>query len=228
MKRETLQSILAALLKAAAKINFYGTEHLPDTGGLIVVTNHMSRMDTLHLFINPARKDITALVADKYQKYPVFNWVLDTAGVVWLDRSKADFTAFRQAADRIKGGVSLGIAPEGTRSVTGQLLEGKPGTVLLAMKTQVPIVPVGISGTDTYFYKLKRLRRPEVSLNFGPAFDLPPVDRDNREESMRKLTDELMCRIAVLLPPRYWGYYKGHPRLEELLKEQGPAQVGVA
>ena len=222
MKRETLQSIFRFLLTRLARVEFCGLEHLPPSGPIIVATNHMSRMDTLYLFINPARPDITALVADKYQKYPVFNWILNTAGIIWLDRSKADFGAFRLAVDVLKGGVSLGIAPEGTRSTTGQLQAGKQGTALLALKAGVPVVPVGISGSEEYFRRLLTLRRPNLRLTFGPAIHLPPLDRDNREESLQKMTDEIMCRIAILLPEKYWGYYHDHPRLKEMLADPAP------
>lgn len=217
MKRETLQSIFKVVLLSLAKVQYHGANHLPQEGGLLVATNHMSRMDTLYLFLNPARVDITALVADKYKKYPIFNWVLNTGGVIWLDRDKADFTAFRLAADVLKSGVALGIAPEGTRSRNGQLQEGKPGVALLALKSGVPIVPVGIAGTENYFHCLTRARRPELSLTFGPAFQLPPLDPKNRNESLARITDEIMCRIAILLPPQYWGFYKDHPRLKEML-----------
>ena len=184
---------------------------------MIVATNHMSRADTLLLFLNPARKDITALVADKYKKYPIFNWILNVGGIIWLERDKADFGAFRLAADVLKSGVALGIAPEGTRSQTGQLQEGKPGAVLLALKANVPIVPVAIAGTETFFRRLLTLRRPQIRITFGPAFTLPPLDRANRDESLKKMTDEIMARIAVLLPPKYWGFYKDNPRLQEML-----------
>jgi len=219
MKRETLQSIIRAILTRLARVEYYGLEHLPPSGAIIVATNHMSRMDTLYLFINPARTDITALVADKYKKYPVFNWVLDTGGVIWLDRSKADFGAFRQAVDVLKSGISLGIAPEGTRSQNGQLNAGKQGTALLALKAGVPIIPVGIAGSEEYFKRLLTLRRPHLKLTFGPPIQLPPLDRNNREESLQKMTDEIMCRIAILLPPQYWGFYHNHPRLKEMLAD---------
>ena len=217
MKRETLQSIVKVIAHAIANIEFFGTQHLPLEGGLIVATNHMSRVDTLLLFLNPARKDITALVADKYKKYPLFNWILTVGGIIWLDRDKADFGAFRLAADVLKSGVALGIAPEGTRSQTGQLQEGKPGTVLLAQKAKVPIVPVAITGTEEFFKRLLTLRWPQVKITFGPAFTLPPLDRANRDESLQKMTEEIMARIAILLPPKYWGFYKDNPRLQEML-----------
>ncbi len=221
MKRKTLQSIMKTLLTALAKVEYAGTEHLPQEGGVIVATNHMSRMDTLYLFINPARTDITALVADKYKKYPVFNWILDVGQVIWLDRDKADFGAFRVAAEWLKKGVALGIALEGTRSRTGSLQEGKPGAVLLAQRTGVPIVPVGIAGTENYFHDLLRLRRPRLRLTFGPAVNVPPLDREKRDEQLKYWTDEIMARIAALLPPRYWGFYKDHPRVKELAGTEG-------
>jgi 1-acyl-sn-glycerol-3-phosphate acyltransferase len=208
------------VLTLVARVEFHGTHHLPPEGGMIVATNHMSRMDTLYLFINPARTDITALVADKYKKYPVFNWILDVGGVIWLDRDKADFGAFRVATEWLKKGVALGIALEGTRSRNGQLQEGKPGAVLLAQRTGVPVVPVGIAGTENFFHDLLRLRRPRLRLTFGPAFHIPPLDREKRDEQLKYWTDEIMVRIAALLPPRYWGFYKEHPRVKELVKAE--------
>jgi 1-acyl-sn-glycerol-3-phosphate acyltransferase len=219
MNRKQLLAIMNPILRTAAHVEYQGLEHLPAEGPIIVATNHMSRMDTLYLFINPKRTDITALVADKYMKYPVFGYVLKVGGVIWLDRDKADFTAFRKAAEVIKSGVSLGIAPEGTRSIIGQLAEGKPGTAMLAAKTGTTLVPVGIAGTDTYFKRLRTLRRPRVTLKFGPPLILPPIDRGNHEAQLKQFTDEIMCRIAALLPPQYWGFYKDHPRLKELLQE---------
>jgi 1-acyl-sn-glycerol-3-phosphate acyltransferase len=220
MKRETLRRIINRLIRMFSRPTFLGTEHLPKEGGLIVATNHLSRLDTLLLFINPARDDITALVADKYQDYPLFKWILDTGGIIWLDRENADFGALRAAVVALKKGVALGIAPEGTRSVKAELLEGKPGTVLVALKAGVPIVPVGIAGTEDVFTRMFTLRFPKLTIKFGPAFTLPPLDRDRRDEQMKEYTDEVMCRIAALLPARYHGFYKDHPRLKALLASQ--------
>ncbi len=157
MKRETLQQIMRWGIKNLTVSEFIGLENVPATGGIIVATNHMSRIDIPLLFTLPVRPDITALVTDKYQHYPFFKWFAITAGGIWIDRTKADFTAFRQAADVISEGRALGIAPEGTRSDSG-LLEGKSGTVLLALKTGAPVIPLGISGTDTCNHEWKRLR----------------------------------------------------------------------
>jgi len=217
MKRETLRQILARLILGFSRVTFKGCEYLPKEGGVLVATNHISRMDTLLLFINPSRTDITALVADKYKSYPLFNWICQTGGVIWLDRKNADFGAVRAAVDALKQGVALGIAPEGTRSTTAQLQEGKQGIALVALKAGVPIVPVGISGSEDVFKKMFTLRFPKITVSFGPAFTLPPLDRDHRDEQMKQYTDEIMCRIAAQLPEPYRGVYKDHPRLQELL-----------
>jgi hypothetical protein len=110
-------------------------------------------------------------------------------------------------------GKNLVIAPEGTRSRTGALIEGKPGVSYLATRLGEPIVPVAITGTEdkVIFGNLKRLRRSHITLTAGTAFNLPPLPRQNREEILKQYTDEIMCRIAALLPEKHRGVYKDHP-----------------
>jgi 1-acyl-sn-glycerol-3-phosphate acyltransferase len=216
-RRKVLNAALSALLHTAAKIHFIGAENVPSQGGVLLATNHMSRFDTLLLALTPTRPDITALVADKYKKNLLFLLVLNMAGIIWLDRTKADFGAFRVAVEALKRGYCIGIAPEGTRSTDARLAEGKPGAVLLALKSGVPIVPVGLANTDTLVPNMRRLKRSEVTLHYGKAFTLPPLERGNRDEQMQAFTDEIMCRIAALLPERHRGFYGGHARVKELL-----------
>lgn len=221
MKRETLQRIMYYVFDHITVTRFYGLENIPKEGGIIVATNHMSRIDIPLLFVNPVRPDITALVTNKYLKYPIINWFVKTAGAIYIDRERADFGAFREAQKLIKRGVSMGIAPEGTRSKIGELMEGKAGMILLAIRSGAPIVPVGLAGTDTAFKRMKSFRKPHLAARFGKPYIIEELPRENREEAMQKAIDEIMCRIASLLPPRYWGYYKDHPRLQELIAEQG-------
>ena len=220
MKRETVQSIFRFLLNTLTHYEFIGEENIPRQGGVIVALNHMSQVDSVLMASVPSRPDITALVADKYRNYLFFRYVLDSIGIIWLDREKADFSAFRLGAEALKQGRALGIAPEGTRSPNYQLLPGKPGALLLAARTGVPIVPVGISGTEDGIRRALLLKKPHFVARFGKPYIMPPLERDNRDEVLQKATDEVMCRIAALLPESYWGYYANHPRLKELLAEQ--------
>jgi 1-acyl-sn-glycerol-3-phosphate acyltransferase len=216
-RRKVLNAVLSVLLHSAARIDYVGYENVPAPGGVLLVTNHMSRFDTLLLALTPSRPDITALVADKYKSNLLFLVILNMAGIIWLDRTKADFGAFRVTVDALKKGYCIGIAPEGTRSTTAELAEGKPGAVLLALKAGVPIVPVGLAATETIVPNLRKLRRSHVTLRYGKAFTLPPLDRSDRDAQMKAHTDEIMCRIAALLPEKHRGFYANHPRLKELL-----------
>jgi 1-acyl-sn-glycerol-3-phosphate acyltransferase len=70
-------------------------------------------------------------------------------------------------------------------------------------------------------HALLRLRRQRVDIAIGRLFALPPLDPDDRAASLRRNTDEIMCRLAALLPPSYRGHYADHPRLRELLAAGG-------
>ena len=216
MQIQTLHSIISFLIQTAMHVEYIDGENIPTSGGCIIATNHLSRLDIPILFISPGRTHVTALAADKYKHYPFFRWILDVAKVIWIDRENADFGAMRASVEYLKQGVALGIAPEGTRS-KGSLIEGKAGTALIAEKAGVPIVPVGIAGTESAMRKLVHLQRANVSVRYGPAFYIPPMDRNDREGWLKNSTDEIMCRIAALLPPIYRGIYSGHPRLAEIL-----------
>ena len=111
------------------------------------------------------------------------------------------------------------LAPEGTRSQSGALLEGRPGASYLATKANVPIIPVALMGTEDWLVKsqITRLRRSKVIIKVGKPFTLPPIKGEYRENSLQDHTDEIMLRIAALLPPAYRGVYANHPRLHEFL-----------
>ena len=134
MRKTTLRSIVRLLVKALTRTRFVGLENVPVKGALIIATNHMHYMDIPLLFINPVREDLTALVTTKYQHHWFIRWFCDTAGGIWINRDIADFNAMQAASKALKEERALGISPEGTRSHTAQLLQAKPGTVLLALK----------------------------------------------------------------------------------------------
>lgn len=223
MKANNLRRLIIWLMKVLTDTKFIGEENIPDSGGVLIATNHMSRMDIPVLFTIRNRPEMTALVTTKYLKYPLIRWFIITAEGIWLDRDTADFGAFRSATRALDQGKAIGIAPEGTRSKNGQLLEGKPGTALLALRAHVPIVPVAITGTIGAFKKAITFQKPNIVARFGEIIPAPVLDHKNRDKQLQSLTDELMCRIAAMLPEENRGFYADHPRLKELLKQQGTA-----
>lgn len=220
MHHEFVRSTFSFLYRVLTRVETTGVEYIPQEGGCIVATNHMSRLDVPLLLLNPRRKDVIALVADKYKTNPLFTLLVKETGSIWLDRDKADFTAFRAAADYLRKGGCLGIAPEGTRSQNGQLIEAKDGVALLADRARVPVIPVALSGTEDSVAKILRFQRPRLVARYGKPLIFAPIDRADREGSLRRNTEEIMCQIAAMLPPQYRGFYANHARLIEILESQ--------
>jgi 1-acyl-sn-glycerol-3-phosphate acyltransferase len=214
MKRKHLQSLVRFLIKALTRTEFIDYENIPARGGVIVAINHLNYLDTPVLFANPRRPDITALVTTKYQKKAFIKWFTESAEGIWINRDIADFSAIRKASQILADGRALGIAPEGTRSQDAKLQEGKPGTIMLALKSRVPIVPVGITGTEDALKKILHLRKPRIIIRFGEAFTIPEFKKGERSADLKYWTDELMKRIAALLPEQYRGVYATSPMLE--------------
>jgi 1-acyl-sn-glycerol-3-phosphate acyltransferase len=162
-------------------------------------------------------------VAKKYHRSIFFRLILNWAGseaggVVWVKRGTADRSALTAALKALKSGVMLGIAPEGTRSKTGELQNPRAGIAFLATKASVPIVPAVIIGTDKTFAELKRFRRPHLILKVGPPFRLEPIPRKDRSAKMQVYTEDIMLRLAALLPEQYRGVYADHPRLQSFIE----------
>jgi 1-acyl-sn-glycerol-3-phosphate acyltransferase len=218
VKPSTVHSIISFLYRHLTRVQVEGRENIPAQGACLLATNHMSRLDVPLLFIATPRLDLVALIADKYKMNLGISFLVRATGSIWLDREKADFTAFRAALEVLRKGWVLGIAPEGTRSTVRALLPAKTGIAFLAEKAGVPVVPAAICGTETSMNQILHLKRPVLRVRYGEAFQLPPIERQDREASLQRNTHEIMCRIAAMLPPRYWGHYAGHPRLAELLR----------
>ena len=208
MKKSTLIKIVRFLLNTFTISEYIDVENLPKEGGVILAINHMSHLDTPFLLGNNVRNDLTGLVTTKYKDNMIVAWFTNTAEGIWINRDVADFSAIRQASIVLNKGIALGIAPEGTRSKNGKLQEGKPGTILLAVKSGVPIVPVAITGTETAFNDLKHFRRPRLTARFGKPFVIPPFEQGRRSQDLSIWTEKLMVRIAALLPESYRGFYQ--------------------
>ncbi len=217
MVRQFLHWGTGFLFKNLTRLEVVGLRNVPHQGGFILATNYLSYLDPPLVFALLDRADVTALAADKYKEHLIIRWIIDACDGIWINREEADIDALRQARAYLQGGGLLGIAPEGTCSRTGALISGKTGAAYLADRAGVPVVPVAVSGTEAAFQWARGLRRPPIRIQFGEPFCLPPVERRSREDDLQRNTDEIMCRIAAMLPEKYRGVYAEHPRLKELL-----------
>ena len=218
----TVRFVFRIVLNIIARVDIEGYGNVPKTGGAIVVTNHIGRLDALLGVILADRDDFILMVAEKYKNVPLWRWTGKKVDAVWLDRYEADFNTLRVVLRRLKKGEILGMAPEGTRSESEALVQGKPGAAYLAAKAKVPIIAVGLTGTEDRVvkYRLRHFRRLDISIKIGEPFYLPPMDRKNRDAFLEQSTEEIMCRIAALLPPDHRGVYADAPRLQEILAAQ--------
>jgi 1-acyl-sn-glycerol-3-phosphate acyltransferase len=219
MLRKILRGIVTLIFRLLSHMEVSGMENVPAQGGVLMAANHMSRIDPPLVFTLLEREDATVLAADTYKRNPLFRVLLNAVNVIWINREEADIDALRAARDFLRAGGLLGISPEGTRSRVGSLIHAKTGIAYLADKARVSIIPVAISGTESAFRQLGRFHRPHFRVQIGKPFTLPPIERRNRDESLQRNTDEIMCHIAAMLPPQYWGVYAEHPRLRELLAQ---------
>jgi 1-acyl-sn-glycerol-3-phosphate acyltransferase len=217
--RYFLRTLIRMLFNLIARVEATGYEHLPEEGNFVIATNHLGIIDAPLAFYALDRWDLFVLIGEKWEKNRFFRWLGKYFNFIYIDRFNPDIKALRKVMALMDEGKNLVIAPEGTRSRVGALIEGKPGVSYLATRLGQPIVPVGISGTEdkVIFGNLRRLRRSHIVLRAGPAFTLPPLPRENRDAVLKQYTDEIMCRIAALLPEKYHGVYADHPRLKELL-----------
>jgi len=215
--RSLLRTGFYILFRLFTHLTVIGRDNIPTRGGCLLVGNHLGIIDGPLFFCLIKRNDATGLVALKHKKNPVIRFVVENAKGIWINRDETDFMALKQARSQLKNGGLLGIAPEGTRTNDHQLIQAKPGVAFLADKSDAVIVPMAVTGTENSLKKVLTLQRPKVTVEFGEPFQLPPLDRKDRDVSLQRNTDEILCRIAAMLPEKYRGFYRNHPRLTELL-----------
>jgi len=218
-----VRSVVRLLMNLIADVEISGWENLPPKGALVVAANHIGILDILMFHYALDRFDMFIPVAEKFEKRAWIRWLARQLNFLFVDRYNPDLKALRKMIGLMEQGNALVIAPEGTRSRTGGLNEGKPGVAYLAARYGFPVLPIAITGTEdkVVLGNLKRLRRSHFTVTGGPTFVIPPLPREGRDSALQAATDEIMCHIAVMLPPRYRGVYAEHPRLKEL-----SAQVG--
>jgi 1-acyl-sn-glycerol-3-phosphate acyltransferase len=223
MKYKTLRSLVRFVMNLIADVELVGMEKLP-AGNVLLAANHLGRLDTAILLYAIDREDIIIAIAEKYKNHPLFGAMGRAVDAVWLNRFEADFSALREILARMKKGGLMVIAPEGTRSKTQALQQGKMGAAFLAAKSGYPVITVSLTGTEDrgVLANLKRFRRSKIRAVAGDPFTIQIPKGGGREQAMCQATEEIMCRLAVELPEKYRGVYAEHPRLKELLAKKNP------
>ncbi len=219
--QKLFRGLIAIILGTTSKIKTINFENIPLEGSCILVSNHLGRLDAFLVYRLVPRADIILTVAEKYQEVAFFRLAAKSLNALFIDRFNADVRSLRSVLRRIEAGELYVIAPEGTRSKTESLIEGQAGAAYIAAKTGATIIPVALTGTEDRIVvsNIKKLRRSPILVRVGEPFTVSPLDRSNRDADLKSKTDDIMCRIAVLLPEKYRGIYADHPRLQELIDQ---------
>lgn len=192
---------IGKLLMALYRVRVLGVENIPGEGGYVLAGNHVSYLDPMLLWCvtNPPTHFMAR--ADLFAK-PILRWALPRLWSFPITRDSADRTAIKRATALLQAGEVVGIFPEGTRRDPGALeagaSEAHAGVAFIALRADVPVVPVGISGTEYALPRGARLPRfPRVTVRYGPPVCPEEFEDFERKERLALMTAEIMRRIAA-------------------------------
>ncbi len=221
--------VIAPTAKLLWRPTISGTEHVPASGGVILASNHLSFIDSFAIPI-VAPRPVSFLAKSDYFTGTGVGGALrrgffQSIESIPVDRhsSRAAQESLDAALEVLRAGRAFGIYPEGTRSRDGRLYKGRTGVAWLSLTADVPVVPVGLRGTDEVQpigHSFPRLGA-HVTVRFGEPIS-PSAYRDlPAGKARRLLTDEVMDAIAGLSgQDRADGY-------NDLPPESSGAAVGI-
>ena len=216
---QILHTVVPPLARALWRPTVTGLDNVPDTGGVILASNHLSFVDSVVIPCVVPRKVVFLAKSDYFTgtgpKGTAQRLWFEGIGMLPVDRddARAAITSLDTALEVLRRGEAFGIYPEGTRSRDGRLYRGRTGVAHLALSAGVPVVPVGLAGTqDIQPVGSSRPRLARVSVTFGAPIDFAgrydglPLGRARREA-----TDEIMAAIAAITGQELAGVYNDRP-----------------
>jgi 1-acyl-sn-glycerol-3-phosphate acyltransferase len=216
---DALHSVVPPLVKLVLRPRVEGLENVPATGPVILASNHLSFADSVVIPVVVPRKVVFLAKSDYFEgtgvKGAVSRAWFTGLGMLPVDRedTQAAINSLGTAQEVLARGEAFGIYPEGTRSRDGRLYRGRTGVAHLALTAGVPVVPVGLQGTQNLQPIGARWPRPaRVTVRFGTPLDFSdryagvPLGRARREA-----TDAIMAAIAELSGQEPAGVYNERP-----------------
>ncbi|MFN3652420.1 MAG: lysophospholipid acyltransferase family protein [Armatimonadota bacterium] len=201
--------ILRGVYRLFGGFTVSGLEHVPESGGAILAGNHLSWGDppAIRAVI---RRRLWFMANEFLFRVPVLGKLIPLYGAFPVDRDRMDRESLRRAERHLQDGDLLCIFPEGGTTLTGRLSPFEGGAALLAIRNNVPIVPMAITGTDRVWPMggenpaLPRYARGGVTVRFGPPIHPESIDGSlSRKQRLELLTQKTYEGVAALLPPEY-------------------------
>jgi len=212
----TAKYIVSRYISKYANITVVNKERINKLQGpVIFISNHLSNSDGLVLNEVLKDKDVWFIAGVKLAKNDLTSLGLAAVNTIPINPNTPDKTAISTIIKAIKSGKSICIFPEGTRSRTGSMIRGKKGILLVAKLAKVPIVPIGIEGTEKLLpindtdMGSERFNYADVKVTIGESFYIPDREKDEEKDSYEeRALHYTMRKIAELLQDKYQGVYK--------------------
>jgi 1-acyl-sn-glycerol-3-phosphate acyltransferase len=200
------------------QIDDQALEQVPESGPLIVVTNHVNVLEIPLIYTRLRPRPVSGFFAAYRLGNPFLRWLLRSFNGIPLRRGEADRAAMKEALSRISEGAIFAVAPEGTRNPDGNLQRGKAGVVWLAEQSGAPIQPVVHFGDVHWQEQIKQLRRVPFHIAVGRRFRIETGGERLTGDLRQVVADEIMLQMAKLLPESYHGYYSGRDQTMKFLR----------
>ncbi|MBL8102933.1 MAG: 1-acyl-sn-glycerol-3-phosphate acyltransferase [Anaerolineales bacterium] len=179
---------------------------VPAQGPLIIITNHTGQVEVPVFATMLQPRKITGWGKAEAFDNLFLRWVFSAWDIIPVHRGEADLTALKSALRMLEEGRIFGVAPEGTRNKTGILRRGLPGAAILALKSGAPVLPISHWGGEVFLKNLKRFKRTDFHIRIGKPFHVK-VEGKVTSEMRQEIVDEMMYKLAELIPQEYRGVY---------------------
>jgi 1-acyl-sn-glycerol-3-phosphate acyltransferase len=188
-----LRVVCRLLGVAFFRIRVFDRQYVPQSGGVLVVSNHQSHLDPIMVGLACDRR-MNYVARDTLFGFPPFRWLINSLDAIPIDREGIGLGGLKESLRRLKAGEMLLIFPEGTRTRDGNVGELKPGFLALARRSKVPLLPIAIDGAYDSWPKRNMLPglavihiryaqplSPDEMSQFDDAALLAEVDRRLRQ-----------------------------------------------
>lgn len=194
-------------LEVMCRVDKSTLHKVPKTGPLIAYSNHTGSIEVPILFTELLPRPVTGLAKVETWDGWFLNFVFNQWEIIPIHRGEADMSAMRKSLDALSKGYILGIAPEGTRNKTGAMIKAQPGITMLALHSKAPLLPIANWGGENFLKNLKKGKRTNFTIRVGEPYKINTHGERVTAELRQHIADEMMYKVAALLPEKYRGIY---------------------
>ncbi|MCL5611913.1 MAG: 1-acyl-sn-glycerol-3-phosphate acyltransferase [Chloroflexi bacterium] len=194
-------------LRVLCRVDAQAIKEVQARGPLIVYANHTGSIEVPLIFGELYPRPVSGWAKIESWDNRFLNWIFSLWSIIPIRRGEADMSALKKALQALKQGMLFGVAPEGTRNKTGRLIRARPGVVVLATLANAPLIPIANWGGENFLSNLKKFKRTDFHIRVGKPFRLETNVAKVTPEMRQEIVDEMMYRLATLLPEEYRGEY---------------------